>query len=103
MALFRWMKTDNTLFNAGVLTTFGKLDQSDIDEINGRPERLIEELVLQYGLTADEAQHRVEGFQSKLSTQASGDKLSVISPVGRRIHEINPPTCYPPEEHSQYR
>lgn len=103
MALFQWMKTDNTLFNAGVLATFGKLDQSDIDEIDGRPERLIEELVRQYGLTTDEAQHRVDDFQIKLSTQASGDNISAISRVGRRLYETDPPTSYPPEEYSQFR
>lgn len=103
MALFQWMKTDNTLFNAGVLATFGKLDQSDIDEIDGRPERLIEELVRQYGLTTDEAQHRVDGFQIKLLIPASGDNFNVISRVGRGLYETDPPTSYPPEEYSQFR
>ena len=76
MALFQWKKQDNTLFNASILATFGKLDQSDIDEIDGHPDRLMEELVSQYGLTTEEAQHRVDDFQSRLSTH-SGSLVSV--------------------------
>ncbi|MDA9859460.1 hypothetical protein N9D23_15260 [Rubripirellula sp.] len=79
MALFQWLKAGKTLFNAAILATFGKLNQSDIDEIDGRPERLIDELVGQYGLTIDEAQLRVDDFRSELSTQANSGKGDPVS------------------------
>ena len=103
MSLFQWLKTDNTLFNTGILATFGKLNQSDIDKIDGRPERLIDELVGQYGLTIGEAQRRVDDFQSKLANQANNGKAKAIPSAARWIHGNDPPTSYPPEEYSQFR
>ena len=78
MALFQWLKADNTLFNAAILSTFGRLDQSDIDKIDGHPERLMDELVRQYGLTTGEAQRRVDDFRSELASQAGDGKAMAI-------------------------
>lgn len=103
MSLLQWLKADNTLFNAAILATFGKLNQSDIDEIDGRPERLIDELVRQYRLTTEEAQRRVDDFQSELSTQANSGNAMAISSASRRLHATAPTTSYPPEEYSQFR
>ena len=74
MGLLR--KADNSKFNAGILATFGKLDQRGIDGIDGRPERLVKELVDQYGWTSAEAQLRVDGFQRKLTTTESMQAIS---------------------------
>ena len=103
MALFQWLKADNTLFNAAILARFGRLDQSDIDEIDGHPERLMDELVRQYKLTTEEAQRRVDDFRSQLATQAGDGRAMAIPSAGRRLHETEPPTSYPPEEYSQFR
>ncbi|QDT60505.1 hypothetical protein SV7mr_30280 [Stieleria bergensis] len=56
-----------TIFNAGLLKTFGKLSQPDIARIDGRPERLIAELVEQYGWNEDFAKQKTEAFELKLS------------------------------------
>ena len=55
-------KTAKLVFNAGILQTFGKLSQSSIDEIDGRPERLTAALIQQYGWQEDVARRRVEAF-----------------------------------------
>ncbi|EGF24394.1 hypothetical protein [Rhodopirellula baltica] len=56
-----------SIFNAGLLKTFGKLSQPDIDRIDGRPERLIFELVEQYGWNEDVSKQKTEAFELKLS------------------------------------
>jgi uncharacterized protein YjbJ (UPF0337 family) len=54
-------------FNAGLLKTFGKLSEPDIARIDGRPERLIAELVEQYGWSEEFARQKTKAFELKLS------------------------------------
>ncbi len=63
----RSAKEARSIFNAALLKTFGKLSQPDIDKIEGRPERLIAELVEQYGWDQDFARQKAEAFGLKLS------------------------------------
>ena len=42
-------KLATSVFSAGILTTFGRLSQGDIDDIDGHPERLVARLIEQYG------------------------------------------------------
>ncbi len=60
-------KKARAIFNAGLLKTFGKLSQPDIYKIDGRRERLIAELVAQYGWDEDYARRKVKTFDLKLS------------------------------------
>lgn len=56
-----------SIFNAGLLTTFGKLSEPDIARIDGRPEQLIAELVEQYDWNEEFAKQKTEAFELKLS------------------------------------
>ncbi len=58
--LGRRRKLAELAFSAGILKSFGKLNQQDIDAIDGCPERLVRQLINQYGWTRDAAQDRVE-------------------------------------------
>jgi hypothetical protein len=60
-------KRDHSAFNDAILTTFGKLDQQDIDDINGNIERLISHLAAQYELTPETARFRAERFLINLT------------------------------------
>jgi uncharacterized protein YjbJ (UPF0337 family) len=60
-----------SIFGKGLLKTFGKLSQPDIDQIDGRHERLIAELVEQYGGTENFAKQKTEAFELKLSVNAA--------------------------------
>jgi uncharacterized protein (DUF2132 family) len=73
----RRKKTVKSAFGIGILQTFGKLDQRDIDEIDGRPERLVHQLIEQYGWTEAVARRKVDAFQSGLSK-----KREVASSLG---------------------
>lgn len=65
-------KSATSVFSAGILTTFGKLSQQEIDTIDGHPERLVIQLIEQYGWERDVAQKEVKNLQARLST-ASGN------------------------------
>ena len=67
---FTW-NTSKPAFNARLLTTFGKLDEQDIADINGCQKRLVTELINRYGWNADDAQSKVDQFSSTL-TNAQG-------------------------------
>ncbi len=54
-------------FNARILTTFGKLDQLDIANINGCSQRLATQLMDRYGWSPTDAQIKAERFSSNLS------------------------------------
>jgi uncharacterized protein (DUF2132 family) len=73
-------KSAKPVFNAGILRTFGKLSQHDIDVIDGHAERLVTQLVEQYDWNLGDAQSRVEGFRAGLSNES---KYSEISPNAR--------------------
>ena len=64
---YKW-NTSKPVFNARLLTTFGKLDEQDIADINGCQKRLVTELINRYGWNADEAQSKVDQFNSNLPT-----------------------------------
>ncbi len=56
-----------SVFNAGLLKTFGKLSHLDIEKIDGRAERLVIELVEQYGWNENFAKQKAVAFELKLS------------------------------------
>ncbi len=60
-------KKSKAMFGVGILTTFGKLSQPDIDKIDGRSERLITELTDQYGWCEDFARQKADAFELKLA------------------------------------
>ncbi len=53
-------------FNASLLTTFGKLDQKDIHEIDGQYDRLADCLMSRYQWDAETAQSKIAQFRSNL-------------------------------------
>ena len=63
-------KLAKTAFSAAILKTFGKLSEDEIGAIDGQPDRLVIQLMEQYGLHEDVAQRRVEGFRASLLTEA---------------------------------
>jgi hypothetical protein len=60
-------KSAKQLFNHGILTTFGKLDAIDIEEIDGCEDQLIPILVMRYGWSSAIARSKVEQFMGRLS------------------------------------
>ena len=64
----KW-KPSRSTFNARLLTTFGKLDEQDIDDINGCQQRLAVHLINRYGWNTEEAQAKVDRFSSSLSVR----------------------------------
>lgn len=60
-------KAARLAFSEGILTTFGKLNQRDIEKIEGQPIRLVTHLIDQYGWNAAFAQTKVDAFCSRLS------------------------------------
>lgn len=61
-------RRDTLAFNAAILRTFGKLDQQDINAIDGVAERLVTHLVQRYEWSPGDAVIRVNRFNAKLST-----------------------------------
>jgi hypothetical protein len=55
-------KSAKQLFNHGILTTFGKLDAVDIDEIDGCADQLIPILIMRYGWSNTVARLKVDQF-----------------------------------------
>ncbi len=74
-------KLAQAAFNADVLTTFGKLSQQDIDKIDGNPERLVAELIEQYGWQADVARHRVIGIGASLEDESKIPEVTATPQV----------------------
>jgi uncharacterized protein (DUF2132 family) len=56
-------------FSRTIVTTFGKVTQRDIDEIDGRIERLSIRLMELYGWDAEEAQVKIDAFLAQLSNK----------------------------------
>ncbi len=61
-------KTSNLAFKAGVLATFGKLDEQDIEDIDGCSELLVTNLIDRYGWSPAYAKTKVDEFYSNLQT-----------------------------------
>ncbi len=68
-------RRERLAFNAEILRTFGKLDQQDIDNIEGSSERLRTHLIQRYKWSLDEAASRVASFRAVLSTQPQINEL----------------------------
>lgn len=61
-------KLEKAAFARGILTTFGKLDECDIEKIDGRLERLISLLMQRYGWSDEFARKMIrESFPKKNS------------------------------------
>lgn len=75
-------KNPKRAFNASILKTFGKLSQRDINEIDGNRDRLIVELIAQYGWKEEVAQQRVELFSASLLTASHSDDFTASEPAG---------------------
>jgi hypothetical protein len=56
------MHLANVAFKQGIMSTFGKLDDFDIDKISGSPERLLTTLMDRYGWSPSYAKLKVETF-----------------------------------------
>lgn len=54
-------------FNHGILTTFGKLDTFDIDNVNGRPDQLAVVLMKYYGWSNEVTDYKVDQFMRQFS------------------------------------
>ena len=63
-------KPSKLLFASRVKTTFGKLDEQDIGEINGCSERLVMKLMDRYGWNPTYAHTKVAQFSSNLSDRS---------------------------------
>lgn len=50
------------------MTTFGKLDTSDIEKVVGSPEQLVAVLIDHYGWSHSHAQAKVNHFLERIST-----------------------------------
>ena len=74
-------KRDHSAFNDAILTTFGKLDQQDIDDINGNVERLITHLAERYELTPDTARNRAERFLTNLTSKSRAGSQRLTAEV----------------------
>ncbi len=86
-------------FSAGVLTTFGKISQSGYREIDGQPERLVSELMMQYEWDAEVARRRAtEMVKAARKDRGFGHPLSMwlVSPfpaqgrIGKPIEDSVP-------------
>lgn len=71
-----------SIFNAGLLKTFGKLSQPDIDRIDGRRERLIAALVKRYGWSEDFSKQKTEAFERKLAIGETSPTIELPAGVG---------------------
>ena len=54
------------IFNQGILTTFGKLDIPDIEEIDGRPDQLAALLIKRYDWSSNDAKRKVDLFMARV-------------------------------------
>jgi hypothetical protein len=54
------------IFNQGILTTFGKLDIPDIEEIDGRPDQLAALLIKRYDWSSNDAKRKVDLFMTRV-------------------------------------
>lgn len=80
--LGRKAKLRKSAFNTGILTTFGKVDQQDIDKIDGNSERLVTQLIQQYGWIPEDAQNRVDFLSARLSKESKYCKMPPKQRVG---------------------
>lgn len=57
--LGRLTKSEKAAFAQGILSTFGKLDECDIEQIDGRLERLIALLMVRYSWSDEYARRKI--------------------------------------------
>lgn len=55
-------------FNDGILTTFGKLDEFEIEELDGQPEKLVVALMKYYGWSDAGAREKVDQFLTRIAS-----------------------------------
>jgi hypothetical protein len=63
-------KSAKRRFDAGILTTFGKLDTFDIEKVDGRPDQLLLNLMKYYGWSSVDAQRKVDQFMRQISNSS---------------------------------
>ena len=63
------MKIPRSVFQAGVLTTFGKLNEQEIEDCDVSSNRLAAVLIHRYGWSAAVAQTKADEFWNKLLTR----------------------------------
>ncbi len=63
-------QSEKKRFDHGILTTFGKLDLADIEEVDGRPELLVPLLMKLYRWSSTTAQHKVDQFTARISSHS---------------------------------
>jgi hypothetical protein len=54
-------------FHHGIITTFGKLDTLDIEQLDGSSAQLVGLVMTRYGWSSAEAQHKVEQFMTRMT------------------------------------
>jgi hypothetical protein len=62
--------TARNRFNDGIVTTFGKLDALEIAAVDGRPDQLATLLMKKYGWNSADAQHKVDLFMTRISSNS---------------------------------
>ncbi len=62
-------RQEKMAFNQAILNTFGKLDQNDIQSIDGNIDRLLSNLMTRYNLSMDDAGVKLERFQARLTAR----------------------------------
>ena len=72
-------KIHKNLFMLGILRTFGKIDQDDLERIDGNSERLVSRLAHRYDWQPDEARRKVEEFCDGLATSIQPIKLNLTA------------------------
>ncbi len=60
-------ETKKHVFDHAIVTTFGKLDARDIEEIDGRPEQLVVMLMKHYGWSKTDSQEKADRLLARIS------------------------------------
>lgn len=60
-------ETKKQIFDHAIVTTFGKLDARDIEEIDGRLELLVVMLMKHYGWSKSDSQERADRLLARIS------------------------------------
>ncbi len=80
--LVHQQRTNHSAFNAGILTTFGKLSQQDIESLDGNSERLETLIAERYGSSREVARNKVERFRFELSNGLANHNQNRINKRG---------------------
>ena len=71
-------------FKAGIVTTFGKLNDKDIEDCNCEFDRLATQLVVHYGWSSAYAQTRANELSNKLLTSPEVATEELASPLSEK-------------------